>query len=447
MKHPIRLLTPGRAARVVNALTAWNEPLSADDLHEKYCKMAVSPFVFYRGTAHLFWADFADDWRQHRFGCRRTRTWLQGDAHAENMGAFNDQKGRLVYGLNDFDESVIGDYQYDLWRFAVSLVLVARRNGDFSGASKARVVNALSESYLDTMASYAGNNKAYSRSFTARNSTGLLQGFLEQTEQKKSRKKLLKKWTVKDNGERRFSMELPRLAPASRFEKSDIAAAMPDYGKTLSGSVKYGKRTFAVRDIARRLSAGTGSLGTPRYYVLIQGEGDGSKGNRILDVKRQGKPSAYDYLSKEQQVDYDRTYENDAQRQAVAYEALGLQPDAFMGWMKLHNGYYSVRERSPFKETFDTQKKLPTATAFVEMARAWAEVMATYHARAVRDLRVDGKRYSIADEIVERTTGGRNRPDFLALVRDYAFEYANQVEADYGYFMDAIQPDDCGDFV
>ena len=75
MKHPIPLMRPGRAARVVNALTAWNEPLTADQLHEKYCKMAVSSFVFYRGTAHLFWADFADDWWLNRFGNRKTRTW------------------------------------------------------------------------------------------------------------------------------------------------------------------------------------------------------------------------------------------------------------------------------------------------------------------------------------------------------------------------------------
>ena len=109
----------GRAARVANALVEWNEPLTADELHEKYCKMDVSPFVFYRGTAHLYWSDFADDWHLNQFGNRRTRTWLQGDGHAENMGAFNDQEGNLVYGLNDFDESFIGDYQYDLWRFAV----------------------------------------------------------------------------------------------------------------------------------------------------------------------------------------------------------------------------------------------------------------------------------------------------------------------------------------
>ena len=442
MKHPILLLTPGRAARVVNALTESNEPLTADDLHEKYCKMAVSPFVFYRGTAHLYWADFADDWRQHRFGCRRTRTWLQGDAHAENMGAFNDQKGKLVYGLNDFDESVIGDYQYDLWRFAVSLVLVARRNGGFSGASKARVVNALSTSYLDAMASYAGNKKALQRTFTAASTTGLLQGFLEQTEADKSRKKMLKKWTDKEDGERRFDLSNRKLAAASRFERGDIEAAMEDYGETLSGSVKYDKQVFKVLDVARRLSAGTGSLGTPRYYLLIQGAGDGTKGNRILDVKRQGKPSAYAYLSKEQQVDYDRTYSNDAQRQAVAYEALGRQPDAFLGWMKLHNGYYSVRERSPFKETYDTST-LTTVNAFAEMATVWAQVMATDHARAVRDLRVDGKSYDIAREITRRTEGAAARRDFLAMVRDYAFEYANQVDADHATFLEAMQPYDC----
>ena len=167
---------------------------------------------------------------------------------------------------------------------------------------------------------------------------------------------------------------------------------MPDYGKTLSGTVEYSPEVFRIRDIARRISAGTGSIGTPRYYLLIQGDGDSSKNNHILDVKRQGKPSAYDYLSKEQQVDYDRTYDNDAHRQAVAYEALGKQPDAFMGWMKLHNGYYSVRERSPFKETFETES-LETEEAFVEMARAWAQVLASDHARAVRDLVVDGEPY------------------------------------------------------
>ena len=81
------------------------------------------------------------------------------------------------------------------------------------------------------------------------------------------------------------------------------------------------------------------------------------------------------------------------------------------------------------------------------MARVWAEILATDHTRAVRNLRIDNRRYSIAEQVVEKTAGTRGRPDFLALVRDVAFEYANQVEADYGYFMEAVEPDNCGDFV
>lgn len=443
MKHPIPLMRPGRAARVVNALAEWNEPLTADELHEKYCKMDVSSFVFYRGTAHLYWADFADDWRLNRFGNRRTRTWLQGDSHAENMGAFNDQKGNLVYGLNDFDESFIGDYQYDLWRFAVSLVLVARRNGGFTGKSKAAIIDALSESYLDTMVGFTETDNSLELSFSAENTSGLLRRFLEKTEEDKSRKKMLKKWTNKDNGERRFDLSSSKLGKASEWEKSDIISGMPDYGKTLSGSVEYSEEEFKIVDLARRLSAGTGSLGTPRYYVLIERKGK----YHILDVKRQSKPSAHRYLSKEEQVDYDRRYENDAQRQALAYESLGTQPDAFMGWTKLHNGYYSVRERSPFKKTFPTED-LTSEESFVEMANVWAKVLATYHNRAVRNLTVDDEPYSIAVEVVRLTSkGSRSREDFKALVRDVAFEYANQVDADCGYFREAMQPDDCDAFV
>ena len=454
MKHPIRLLRPGRAARVVNALSDWNEPLSADELHEKYCKMGESPFVFYRGTAPLFWSDFADDWHALRFGGRRTRTWLQGDAHAENMGAFNNQTGRLVYGLNDFDESIIADYQYDLWRFAASLVLVARRNVrdiagcSISGRSKARIVNALCESYLDTMASYVGadgHRAAMTRSFTARNTSGPLQAFLVATAQSKTRKKMLKKWTDKLDGERFFDLESPKLAAASKFEREDIEQALPIYGARLTG-IEYSRRRFTVRDIARRLAAGTGSLGTPRYYVLIENLEAESRGYHILDVKRQARPSAYDYLSKEEQVDYDRTFDrNDAERHAEAYRALAKQPDVYLGWMKLHNGFYSVRERSPFKETFATTD-LTRVGDFEAMARSWAQVLATDHTRAVRRLRVDGKRYHIAEEVVARTKGDRDRHDFLALVRDVAFEYADVVEADFGYFLDGFRPDKCEDF-
>ncbi len=440
MRYPGGLMRHDRASRVVNALTAWNEHLTADDLHQKYCRMAESPFVFYRGTNHLFWADFAGDWRMNRFGSYRTRTWLQGDAHAENMGAFTSHAGDLIYGLNDFDESLLADYQYDLWRFAISLVLVARRNGGFSGKAKANIINALCDAYLDTMASLTGKIKPSNIILTTKKSSGVLRRFMKETEKGSSRKKMLKKWTTGSKDDQLFAPRPGKLDAASSWERGDILAAMPDYFETLPKKTKASQKFFKVLDIARRLSAGTGSLGTPRYYVLIRGEGSSWKDDRILDVKRQTRPSGLERLSAEEQIDYARDYQNDAHRHAVAYDALGKQPDHLMGWMRLHDGYYSVRERSPFKETFSTES-LTTEDTFVEMAETWARVLASDHACAVRDLRVDGKSYSLARE-VDRLTRDR-RPEFLALVRDAAFEYATQVEADYAAFLAAMQPNDC----
>ncbi len=445
MKHSTEAPQYDRSCQVVHALVAWNEDLSADDLHQKYCKMSVSPFTFYRGTDHLYWSDFAGDWHLSRFGNARTRTWLEGDAHAENIGAFTDHKGVLLYGANDFDESLINDYQYDLWRFAASLVLVAHRNGGFSGKQQGKILDALCESYLDTMASLVGHEKKAMKSTAAKDTTGLIHDFLKSAEKDDSRKKMLGKWTTKKKGKACFDTKNPKLAEPSKYERKDILAAMPDYGKTLSGDMKYKGKFFKVLDVARRLSAGTGSLGTPRYYVLIEGESGSGKDHRILDVKRQSKPSGYDYLSKEEQVDYEQTFENDAQRQAVAYQAMGKHPDDLMGWMRLHNGYYSVRERSPYKETFPTET-LTKEKDFIDAAKTWAMILAKDHTRGARDLRVSGKPYSVAREVTRLVDKG-GRGHFKHLVHDVAVQYASQVEADYGYFMKAMKPDDCKAFV
>ncbi len=114
------------------AIKAQNDALPPTDRQAKYAKMAASPFVFFRGTNHVFCADFAGDPRLSQFGGSRMRTWLQGDLHVENFGAFSNDEGDVVYDSNDFDEAVIADYQYDLWRMAVSIVLVAREQGDLS---------------------------------------------------------------------------------------------------------------------------------------------------------------------------------------------------------------------------------------------------------------------------------------------------------------------------
>ena len=71
--------------------------------------MAESAFTFLRGTAHLFWSDPGADERLSDFGDPRVRGWVQGDLHTDNFGAFDNDRGTVVYDLNDFDEAVLAD--------------------------------------------------------------------------------------------------------------------------------------------------------------------------------------------------------------------------------------------------------------------------------------------------------------------------------------------------
>ncbi len=95
---------------------------------EKYARMSRSPFTFLRATNSLFWQDFVNDSRLSKFGNAQTKNSILGDCHVDNFGAYNNNKGEIIFDLNDFDESIVADYQYDLWRLATSIILVAEEN-------------------------------------------------------------------------------------------------------------------------------------------------------------------------------------------------------------------------------------------------------------------------------------------------------------------------------
>ncbi len=428
-----------RSAWVVKAIEDWNAGLAPEDRQTKYSKMAISPYALYRGTAHVFWADFAGDWRLSRFGNANTRTWLEGDAHAYNFGAFYNHLGGVIYGFNDFDESIIADYQYDLWRLAVSIVLIARANGDLSRKQQERVVGAFAQSYLDTINSFVGKEAEHrTYYFDPKNTYGPLARFLKGVKKDKGRKKMLKKWTKLVDGVRRFDLSLEKLGEVSDAEREAIRTAMPGYVESLSGDLGS-ERTLEVKDVARRLLAGTGSLGTPRYYILIEGESGDQDDDRILDVKGQSKPTPYAFLSAAEQQEYDRSFDNDAAAHAAAYRALAYHPDDYLGSVRLFGSDFSVRERSPFKAAYPALKeeakspklKLTKEKRFIEVASQWGMVLATDLARADQVLP-----YSIEKEVAG-ATGGRHA-EFRALVREVAFGYADQVEADWKSFVDSL---------
>ncbi|EDV25147.1 uncharacterized protein TRIADDRAFT_56771 [Trichoplax adhaerens] len=393
--------------------------------------MAGSAFVFYRGTNHLFWKDFTGDSRLSQFSNDNTKVWLQGDLHAENYGAFTNDQDQVIYDLNDFDESVIEDYQYDIWRMAVSLVLVARQNSGFSQSKVNTILDAFSENYLDTMKNYRGNNQEVDKIYTRSNTYGRLDNFLADVENKESRVKMLDKWTNLVSNRRQFDLAYQKLEAASSSDRSAITQAMSGYGTTLSGKISYSSSYFYVKDIAKRILAGTGSLGTPRYYILIEGPSSSQNDDIILDVKLQGKPTAYYYWGYYQQQYFDSAFNNDAERHAIAYKALLTSVDDYLGWMNFNGGYYSVRERSPYKEGFDTTE-LNTLDRFTNLASQWGAILATDHARSDKDY--DSSLISASvDKEIDIMTDGRHS-EFRSLVRSIANSYADTVEDDYNTF-------------
>ncbi len=426
-----------RTAYVVAEINAQNASLDAASRAEKYAAMKQSPFVFYRGTNHLYWKDLGQSPNLSPYGgLSTTRTFLGGDMHVNNTGSFDDDQGDIVFALNDFDETLIGDYQLDVWRLATSLVLVARERGVFGAADEAAFVDSFTEAYLDALEAFAGTNDELTRKFTASNTYGLLDDFLTSIAADESRAKMLGEWTTLENGVRRLKTTTnPDLAPVSSAVVSDIIAKMPNYRSTLSGGgTSLNASYFQVKSVAQRLHAGVGSLGTTRYYVLIEGASSSQADDRILDVKAEGAPSGYPYIDPAAMSLTNSISGGDmARRTVIAQKALGYRVDDHLGYVQLADGKnYAVRERSPYKGSVAVED-LDTTVRFTKMAEQWGQVLATHHARADKDWDASVLPHSF-DAVVKSLVNG-NHAGFRTHVRNVAIPYADQVVLDYQSFV------------
>ena len=342
-----------RATLVPAAIDFWSgSDINYWDRKAKYRKMMANPHTFYRGTAQLYWYDLGLDERLQRFGgTQDTATWLCGDYHVENAGSFQ-QDGQVIYGLSDFDESVFADYQLDLWRLAVNIVLIARINKNLKQDEVTKVLDAMSSKYIEMMRHFRTHKSAVTEPLTVKNTYGKMDNFLSLVEKNYSRDKLLNRWAPEGkDGVRRFDLSLRSLGSVTAQEKQAIQEAMESYWTTLHGPVD--PKDYAVLDISRRLLAGVGSLGLDRFYVLLQD--NATDVVRILDVKQQEKPAPYDHMGTRSQQIYNEhaTEGNHAKVVTTATLKLSLKPDPFCGWMKLSNGkYYSVTERNPYKRSY-----------------------------------------------------------------------------------------------
>jgi uncharacterized protein (DUF2252 family) len=404
----VLLLVAGCAAAprsLRDELERWNRGLAPAARQEKYARMAGSPFEFFRATNHRFWAEHAG---RADLGRYAAEAWILGDLHVDNFGAHEDETGTIVYGLNDFDDACVGNYQIDLWRLATSVVLLGRAHGVGDPALH-RAVDALAEAYLATLE--AGPPGA--RRFTAENTAGPVRALLERVPRTHSRRALLAEYT------RDGVLAGPGLAPLPPADEAALRAALPEYGATLLGRLRWDPRRFAVKSAAQRLHAGVGSLGARRYYVLIEGATAAPDDDIILDVKEERPATGASYGAIVPAG-------SDGERVARAWRALDAYPDDYLGWLRLDGRDFFVRALSPWKDDLSPDEAVGDLDA---AAAVWGAVAATFHARGAP---------SLGATVAARLAG--DRAGFRALVWERARAAADQTAADWRQFVSMAFP-------
>ncbi|CAI5511683.1 unnamed protein product [Closterium sp. Naga37s-1] len=380
-----------REMHVIASVEEWNKGLPSSALAHKYALIGRSPVSFFQGTNHLFWADLSGDERLTRFGNSRTVTWIVGDCSTSSFTASGSDSEGPMYGLSLTDESVIADYQYDVWRLATSIVLLARENiaaagsgtaaasaaggaaggGGGSGGGGAAeesilraVVLAFARKYLKTIMGFkqgevkgGGGGEGGAEGANARklsqvllmsggNMKGRLVRFLAIVEREYSRRRLLKKWCVEEGGRRAFQEQLGRLQACPKFEEDAVVAALASYADGVN-----------VKGLARSMHADPASCGVPRYMALTET----STGElHVLDVRMQQRPTAYHFMNPDERRAYRHRFPHETDRFLEASAALcSLHDSSSIGWMELQEGVhpsaagrYSVRDVSPYEEEY-----------------------------------------------------------------------------------------------
>ncbi|KAH9259716.1 hypothetical protein BASA81_002138 [Batrachochytrium salamandrivorans] len=427
--------TAARASYVVSEIIYRNRGLPRAILDEKYTAMQKGVFPFLRGTNHLFWDDLGTDALLSTFGNTvQTRTWLSGDCHLENFGSFTNSAGTALYDLNDFDASVIADYQLDVWRVAIAMHINMHQYAVGTPEEKVARVDMLLDQYLTSILTFASGNDEVTSLMTVgpAGKSYLTKSITDAAALTTAA--LLTKYTTIDIDNKRVFQNITvnaDLGPASQSDKDAIIASMPAYGASLSGPIAYSTSYFAVKDIAVRLHAGLGSLGLPRYYVLIEGPTNADTDDVILDFKFQPEPAAFNNLNAGAVAATNSVAATSNKRAVWGYRSLSYLPDAYLGYTTVDGMLFAVRERNPHKKDLDADK-FTSKSDHEYMAPVWGQILAAAHARADVDSPSSGITYDVDAAVAALVTG--KAIEFKANVHAAIDGYVEQVLFDFAAF-------------
>ena len=416
-RDPVELLEEQAASRVPELV-----PI-------RYGRMLVSPFTFYRGAAYLMAADLA--------GSQRTGLGVQlcGDAHLSNFGGFAAPDRRLVFDVNDFDETLPGPFEWDLKRLAASFE-VAGRDLEFPRDQRRGVNLAVTRAYRDAMRDLASMKTFdlwYSRvdaetliaqfqSAASAKRRELMEKNLAKTRAKDSLRAFSKLTTIVD-GEPRIISDPPLIVPIEDLSDGrDIEAFARNvnrgYRRTLQDDRKHLLERFRYVHAARKV-VGVGSVGTRAWIMLMVGRDNDDP--LFLQLK-EAQPSVLEaFLGRSK-------YASHAQRVVEGQRLMQAASDIMLGWHRV-TGIDGAKRDFYFRQLWDEKGSVIIEGMNPKELAAYAEIcgrtLARGHARS-------------GDAVTINAYLGSNDAMDQALA-DFAELYADQNELDYAALATAVK--------
>jgi uncharacterized protein (DUF2252 family) len=380
-------------------------------------RMSESAFAFYRGSAAVMACDLATT--------ANTGVTVQacGDAHCMNFGAFATPERRLIFDVNDFDETLPGPWEWDVKRLAASLVLAGRSIPLKAGDCEIAVLAGM-RSYRMHMASFAAMHALelwYARVDTqdviAKSSPADRKRRLKMSEEamERTNRAAVEKLTViGPDGRRRFKDEPPLLYHATDENDGgfDVEAIVATYRQTIAPDVRVLFDRFRLVDCAIKV-VGVGSVGTRCAVALFVADDDDTL---LLQIKEANASVLERYVGPS-------VHRNHGERVVFGQRLMQSASDLFLGWGSSGEFDFYIRQFRDMKSSVDIS--VMDSYQLREYAHYCGRALAMSHARSGDAATISGY------------LGKTDRFD-KALVQ-FANAYADQAERDYEAFVAAIK--------
>jgi uncharacterized protein (DUF2252 family) len=420
-ENPLKLLEASTQGRVP-ALVALKNQL-----------MAASPFGYFRGAVPVMAYDLS------LMSNTGIRNQLCGDAHVRNLGAFAAPDGRLVFDINDFDETIVAPFEWDVKRMATSLILAGRsagrRNLDCREAAavfleRYRVAMATFARMpvlevaryqvhrLQNVTSVAGILRIAERATPMHTLLTLteVEGGAAAAKTKEAKTAGVAKAVVEEPRPRVFKTMPPRLTRVTGEAAERVLDSLTKYAESLQPERRHFLAQYRPMDVAFKV-VGTGSVGLRDYCVLM--EGNGAKDPLFLQIKEEVASGYAPYVASGAR----KERQHQGRRVVDGERAMQVQSDPFLGWTTMEGRDYLVRQLNDHKAS--VQLESLKAAGLMEYAAVCGEILARGHARAGDSLMIAGY----------LGTSAR----FDEAVGAFAEEYANQTELDWKQLVSSLK--------